>query len=151
MRDEDRGARDERMNSYRELTVWQLGMQIAREVYGLANSFPKNEQYGITSQVQRAAVSIPSNIAEGHARDSTKEYLRHLSIARGSLAELETLMLLCRDFGYANTDDCSQMMARLDELSRMLRGLQNSLRRKLDNLADRSAPIPRSSPHDPRP
>jgi four helix bundle protein len=88
------------MNSYQELLVWQRGMEIAKLVYQLTSQFPKSEQYGLTSQLQRAAVSIPANIAEGHARDSTKEFLRYLSIVRGSLAELETLLLLSRDFSY---------------------------------------------------
>jgi four helix bundle protein len=77
-------------NSYRDLKVWQLSMDLAEHIYCLTDSFPKHEVYQLSSQMQRAVVSIPSNIAEGHARDFTKEFLRHLSIALGSLAELET-------------------------------------------------------------
>ena len=75
------------INSYRELKVWQLGMQLVKDIYLLTRQFPNQELYGLTSQVRRASVSIPANIAEGHARESTKEFLRYISIAQGSLAE----------------------------------------------------------------
>src|SRR5262249_46068511 len=88
------------MNSYRDFKVWQVGIEIAKQTYQLTANFPRYEQFALANQAQRAAVSIPSNIAEGHARDSTKEYLHHLSIARGSLAELETVVMLAREFGY---------------------------------------------------
>jgi four helix bundle protein len=120
------------MNSYRELLVWQRGMEIAKLIYKLTSQFPKSEQYGLISQLQRAAVSIPANIAEGHACDSTKDYLRHLSIVRGSLAELETLLIISRDFNYIDSQTCGDILSSLDELSRMLRGLQNALRQKLN-------------------
>ena len=87
------------MKGYRELQVWRLGMELAKEVYLLTRGFPKHETYGLSSQMQRAAVSIPANIAEGHAKDSTKDYLRHLSIARGSLAELDTHLILAESLG----------------------------------------------------
>ena len=92
------------MNSYRELKVWQLGMQLAKDVYLLTQQFPKHEVYGLSSQVQRAAVSIPANLAEGHAKDSTKEFLRHISIAQGSLAEMETHLLLAESLNYVEPD-----------------------------------------------
>jgi four helix bundle protein len=79
-----------RIDSYRDLTVWQAAMKLVKHVYEQTGRFPSNEQFGLTSQLRRAAVSIPSNIAEGHARESTKEYLHHVSFALGSLAELET-------------------------------------------------------------
>jgi four helix bundle protein len=119
------------MNSYRDLRVWQLGMDISKQVYRLTVNFPKSEQFGLTSQAQRAAVSIPANIAEGHARDSTKEYQYHLSVARGSLAELETLMTLAHEFGYLLPVQYDALLAELEEMSRTLRGLQKALRRKL--------------------
>ena len=80
--------------NFRSLKVWQLGMQLAEEVYRLSQQFPKQEMYGLTSQIQRAAVSIPANIAEGHAMGSSKDFLRFLAIAQGSLAELETHLML---------------------------------------------------------
>ena len=78
------------INSFRDLRVWQAGMELVEQVYLLTKSFPKQEIYGLTSQIQRAAVSVPSNIAEGHTREHSKEFLHHLSIAQASLAELET-------------------------------------------------------------
>ena len=78
------------INNFRDLRVWQSGMELVVQVYRLTQSFPREEQYGLTSQMRRAAVSVPSNIAEGHARESSKEYLNHLSIVQGSLAELQT-------------------------------------------------------------
>ncbi len=84
------------VRSYGELKVWQTGMQLSRQVYQLTRSFPNHEMYGLSGQMQRAAVSAPANIAEGHARNSTKQFLHHLSIARGSLAELETFLILAQ-------------------------------------------------------
>jgi four helix bundle protein len=72
------------LDSYRQLKVWQLGMQLAKEVYLLTQGFPKHEVYGLSSQLQRSAVSIPANLAEGHAKNSTKDFLRHISITQGS-------------------------------------------------------------------
>jgi four helix bundle protein len=128
MRSEERRTR---IRSYRELRVWQLAMDVAEYVYSLASNFPKSETYGLSSQLQRAAVSIPANIAEGHGRGTTRDYLRHLSIARGSLAEVETFVLLALRLRYLNQADADGLLHRLDEISRMLRGLQKSLRSKL--------------------
>ena len=119
------------MNSYRELKVWQLGMELARQVYGLTREFPKHETYGLVSQVRRAAVSIPANIAEGHAKDWTKDYLRHLSIARGSLAEVETHLLLADSLGYCEDQHTARLLGKCAEQRKMLSGLQRSLRKKL--------------------
>jgi len=91
------------VRSYRDLDVWELGMKLVREVYILTDTFPDREKYGLASQLRRAAPSVPSNIAEGHAKDSTKEYLRHLSIALGSLAEVETQLLLAESLDYCSS------------------------------------------------
>lgn len=120
------------MKSYRELKVWQLGMDVVVSVYAMTKEYPADERFGLCSQLQRAAVSIPANIAEGQARDSTKDYLRHLSIARGSLAEVETFITLARRLKYISEDREQDALSTLDELSRMLRGLQRSLREKLE-------------------
>lgn len=120
-----------KVNSYRDLKVWQVGMEIAAMVYRLTEKFPKQEAYGLTSQVQRAAVSIPSNIAEGHARDSTKEYLCALSIARGSLAELETQLLLSESLGYLTKADLESVLSKTNEIGKMLNALQQSLKTTL--------------------
>ncbi len=119
------------MNNYRELKVWQFGMALTKEVYVLAREFPKYEMYGLSSQTQRAAVSVPANIAEGHARDSTKEFLRHLSIARGSLAELETHLLLAESLDYCDHNRIRPLLEKCTEIGRMLSGLKRSLQAKL--------------------
>ena len=115
------------INSFRDLRVWQLGMEIVERVYTLSNTFPRDEIYGLTSQLRRAAVSVPANIAEGHSRASTKEYQRHLSIAVGSLAEVETYLELCIRLRYGRADAVSHLQELTAEERRMLRGLQRAL------------------------
>jgi four helix bundle protein len=119
-------------NSYRDLKVWQFSMDLAEQIYCLTESFPKHEVYQLSSQMQRAAVSIPSNIAEGHARDSTKEFLRHLSIALGSLAELETQVIIAERRVYIEKEKLLFILNKTDETGRMLRGLQKSLKAKIE-------------------
>src|SRR4051812_28791574 len=89
--------------SYRDLTAWQKAMDLVEQVYLGSRNWPKEEAYGLTSQVRRAAISVPSNIAEGQGRDSTKEFLHHLSMARGSILELETQILVAERLGYVDT------------------------------------------------
>ena len=91
----------ESISSYRDLEVWQLSMQLAKEVYSMTRDFPKGELYGLTSQLRRASVSIPANIAEGYGRDNPGDYTRFLQIAQGSLKELETVLLLSREVDIA--------------------------------------------------
>jgi len=123
---------DNTIQSHRDLKVWQLGMEIVERIYRLAEDFPPSELYGITSQMRRASVSVPANMAEGNARSSTKEYLRHLSVAVGSLAELDTFLELALRLRYATLQDVEEIDNLLVEERRMLRGLQRSLRSKLD-------------------
>ena len=106
-------------------------MELVEVVYRLTGKLPAREAYGLASQLQRAAVSLPSNIAEGHARESTREYLRYLLIVRGSLAELETQLFLCERLRLLSTDDIAPALAISDEIGKMLRGLQRSLNEKL--------------------
>lgn len=117
--------------SYRDLQVWQKSMRLALLTYELCKHFPKDELYGLTSQIRRSAISVPSNIAEGHARNSSKEFLRYLSISVGSLAELETQILLSRELTYLNTDDSATLLNKADEVGKMIRGLQKSIKTKL--------------------
>jgi len=116
---------------FRELRVWQLGMQLAEEVYGLSQQFPKHETYGLSSQIQRAVVSIPANVAEGHAMGSTKNFLRHLAVAQGSLAELETHLMLAQRLKYVTCARIGPIIEKCPEEARMLRSLRASLRRRL--------------------
>jgi four helix bundle protein len=105
-------------------------MDLAAEVYRLTDDFPKHELYGLTSQIRRAAVSVLSNIAEGSSRDSTREFLYHVSIAAGSLAELEAQLLLSMRLEYAKGRETERLLAQTAEVGKMLRGLQRSLRSK---------------------
>jgi four helix bundle protein len=123
---------ERRIQTHRDLKVWQLGMEIAELIYQTTKAFPDDERFGLISQLRRAAVSIPANISEGNARDSTKEYLRHLSIAVGSLAEIETLVDLARRLSFGQSSSIHTLSELLSEERRMLRGLQRSIRAKLD-------------------
>lgn len=141
------------IKSYRDLDVWKLAVETVAEVYRLASRFPKQEVYGLTSQVQRAAVSVAANIAEGHARESTKEFLHHLSIARGSLAELETLLTVAEKLRYCTGLDTSSLFGRCDRVSRMLSGLRARLKERTPPAEKRfrASAVPRPSPPAPRP
>jgi len=118
--------------SYQDLQVWQRGMDLVERVYELTRVFPPKEVYALSNQMQRAAVSIPANVAEGHARDSTREFLHYISIALGSLAELETYLILAGRLSYLGERDVSTTLSTADELGRMLRGLQKNLKAKLE-------------------
>ncbi len=115
------------MNNYKELNVWQKAIELVKEVYKLTNNFPINEQYGLTSQIRRAAVSIPSNIAEGAGRRSNKEFEHFLSISLGSCFELETQIIIGQELNYANSDNCDVTVKLITEVQKMIRGLQKSL------------------------
>jgi four helix bundle protein len=115
------------IRSYQDLEVWQKAMDLVEDCYRLTREFPKNEVYGLSSQLQRSVVSIPANIAEGRERGRTKEFLHHLSIAYGSLAELETHILIARRLNYVNEENLRQLMDKIAEIGRMLNGLRGSL------------------------
>ena len=119
------------ISSFRELRVWQLGMELTEKVYCLTADFPKSETYGLSSQMRRSAVSIPSNLAEGHGRNSTKEFLQFIAIAFGSICELETQILLSYRFKYIETNDLETTLALLTETSKTIRGLQKALKARL--------------------
>ena len=95
--------------NYRDLEVWRNSRKLVKDVYELTERFPQKEIYSLTSQLRRAAVSIPSNIAEGHSRSSTKDYIQFVSIAIGSLAELDTQLLLAEDLGYIQAGGCNAL------------------------------------------
>lgn len=102
-------------------------MQLAESVYERCKSFPKDELYGLTSQMRRASVSVPSNIAEGSQRTSDGDFARFILIAKGSLAELETQIVLAQRFGYLSTSDNKELLALAEEVSRMLHALHSKL------------------------
>lgn len=112
---------------YRELLVWQKSMLVVEETYRLVKLLPKEEQYSLSDQMRRAAVSIPSNIAEGQARNSTKEFIHFLWIAKGSVAELETQFMICVRLKYMMKSQIETVMNLLDEVGRMLNALIGKL------------------------
>ena len=112
---------------YSELIVWQKAMDLVTELYTLTGAFPQIERFGLVAQLQRAAVSVPANIAEGHGRKSTGAYLNHISIANGSLMEVETLVQVASRLGYLTQDQDKDVLQRADEIGKMLSGLQRSL------------------------
>jgi len=115
--------------SYRDLKVWRTGISLVGEVYRLTRRFPRDERYGLTSQIRRAAVSIPANIAEGHGRLHRGDYLRSLSVAIGSVMELETELLLAQQLGYATAEEARRASDWAGEVSRMLAAIVRALRR----------------------
>jgi len=118
---------DNEIRNYRDLRVWQLAMELVVDCYRMAKSFPRHELFGLTSQLQRAAVSIPANIAEGHGRAYTKEYLRYIAIARGSLIELETHLLIAERLNYCDKLKLEELFEKAGSIGRMLTNLRRSL------------------------
>lgn len=116
--------------SYRDLEVWQKAMELVVECYQITKSFPKSEVFGLASQLQRAAVSIAANISEGHARQHTKEFLQSLSIAYGSLAELETHIEIAKRLEYIAAETAAELNYKTSTIGRMLNGLRRSLEKK---------------------
>jgi four helix bundle protein len=121
------------LKNYKELKVWQKSYQLCLKLYGITKVFPREELYGLTSQVRRSAVSVPSNIAEGYGRKTTPEYMRSLHIAYGSNCELETQVLLSRDLGYIKDEDANKVLVEIGEVERMLKALIRSLESKHSN------------------
>jgi len=118
------------LKNYRELKVWQKSYRLCLDIYRITKKFPKEERYGLTSQIRRAAVSIPSNIAEGYGRKTTADYLRFLYIAYGSICELETQLLLSGDLYYVNQENLKALKDGTEEVERMLKALIKSLENK---------------------
>jgi four helix bundle protein len=119
------------IRSYRDLEVWQRAMDLVVDCYRAANQFPKTEVYGLVSQLQRAMVSVPANIAEGRGRSHTREFLNHLSIAYGSLMEVETHLQIAGRLRYIDDAALDALLKKSAEIGRMLNGLIQSLNRKL--------------------
>ena len=115
--------------NHKDLEVWKKSIELVTEIYSITKSFPKDEQYGIVAQIRRAAVSIPSNIAEGAARYSTKENLRFLDISCGSLAELETQLIISEKLGYVKSGD---LLIKIEYIGRLLTGLKKHLKTKIN-------------------
>jgi four helix bundle protein len=116
--------------SYRDLIAWQKAMKFVIQIYEVTQKFPTEERYGITNQLRRASVSVPSNIAEGQARFSQKEFHHFLSMARGSLVEIETQLLIAKDLKYIQSAKTDVLLAAADELGRVLNGLIASIKNR---------------------
>ncbi|MEX2219599.1 MAG: four helix bundle protein [Phycisphaerales bacterium] len=117
------------IRTFRDLIAWRKAVAMVKEIYRLTQSFPDSERFGLSSQLRRAAVSIPSNIAEGFARGTTADYLRFLRIARGSLAEVQTQLVIAHELGFLGST--GQLSDQIAEVDRVLQGLIRSLEHKL--------------------
>jgi four helix bundle protein len=131
---------------FRDLRVWDEAMTLSEMVYDVTSRFPSDERFGLVSQMRRASVSVPSCIAEGNARGSTKDYLRFLSMAKGSLAELQTQLLLCGRLGFLDRVPLDQVLDRLNSVVCMLHSLRSALRSRLAAMPTSPFPIPHSPP-----
>lgn len=118
--------------SFKNLIVWQKSLILVRQIYLLTSKFPADEKFGIISQMRRAAVSIPSNIAEGHARRTTRDFIRFVSNSEGSLAELDTQLTISIDLNFCDINSAEQSIALMVEVRKMLNALRRSLSQKLD-------------------
>lgn len=118
---------------HHQLAVWQRSINLVKGIYQLTGEFPESEKFGLISQMRRAAVSIPSNIAEGAARNSRKEFINFLHIAQGSIAELETQILISQELGFVKVDSVNSLLQEMDEISKMIIGLQRSLKTVTSN------------------
>jgi len=116
--------------THKDLEVWKKSMDLVEDVYKLMKQLPESEKYGLISQIKRSSISVPSNIAEGAARGSTKEFIRFLDIASGSLSELETQLLLVQRLGFTNSND--SLEDQINSLGKMLYGLKLSLKKKIN-------------------
>jgi len=119
------------VTSYRDLKVWRKAMDLVVQCYQVTQEFPKSETYGLCGQLHRAAVSVPANIAEGQGRNHTKEFLNHLSIAYGSLMEVETHLQIAERLGFLDPPSLRILLESTAEIGRMLNGLMQSLKQKL--------------------
>ena len=121
-------------SDYKELQVWHKAIDLVVEIYKISKLLPKEEVYGISDQLRRSAVSIPSNIAEGQSRNSVKEFIQFLSIARGSLAELETQLLICIKVNMLSEDNIADAQNITTEVGKMIKGLMNKLNSQQTNV-----------------
>lgn len=120
------------MKDHKDLIVWQKSMELTRIIYTLTKRFPQGEIFGLTNQIRRAVVSIPSNIAEGFGRNSDKQFIHFLKIAKGSAAELETQLLISRDLSYLTAKDTKSTLALYDEIARMLGALIRNIEKRVE-------------------
>jgi four helix bundle protein len=116
---------EQALRGYRDLRAWQQAMGLVTEIYRVTRTFPKEEQYGLVSQIRRAAVSIPSNLAEGHGRNSRNEFRQFIGQARGSLSEVETQLEIAKNLGYVKAEAAGALMEQAEAVGKMLTGLRS--------------------------
>ena len=124
------------MKSYQDLDVWQVGITLAEKCYRITRGFPSSETYGLTSQIRRASVSIPANIAEGYGRETTPAFIQFLRVSQGSARELETHVLIAQRVEFLNGEDAAKLLGDCERISKMLRNLIRSLQAKSKSSAD---------------
>jgi four helix bundle protein len=122
--------------THKDLEVWKKSMDLVVTVYGLTKQFPKEEVYSLTNQIRRAAVSIPSNIAEGRGKRSTRDFIRFINIAYGSAAELETQLLISERLGYVTSEQLQPIFEEINRVNRMLNGMHSGLEKKLCSIPE---------------
>ncbi len=118
------------IKSYKDLLIWQKGIQLVKEVYLLCELLPKDEIFGLQSQLKRASISVPSNIAEGYGRNYTKSYKQFLAFSRGSLLELETQIIIALELKFVTTEKCKKVLDLINEENKMLNAFINSIKSK---------------------
>lgn len=119
------------MRTHKDLDVWKLSIEFVTEIYNLTKDFPKEEQFGLTNQIRRASVSIPSNIAEGAGRRSDKEFLQFLYISMGSIQEIDTQLLISLNLNYLTKSEYEILLTKLDQISKMISGLIKFVKERL--------------------
>jgi four helix bundle protein len=119
------------MKTHKDLEVWKKAIEMVTKIYTITRTFPKEELYGLTNQMRRSAVSVPSNIAEGSGRDSSKELLHFLCFATGSLSELETQIIIAHNLGYLNNDQKQDIDTILSNIFKLISGLTQSIKKKI--------------------
>lgn len=124
---------NQKISSFKDLKIWQKSMILINQIYSLSNGFPASEKFGLTSQINRASVSIASNIAEGWGRESKKSFVQFLKISRGSLFELDTLLIIAVNQNYLKDSDYDQLLIQVNEIGKMINSLIFSIEKKLIN------------------
>ena len=119
-------------HNFKELKIWQKSIALTKDIYTITKNFPKEEMFGLTNQIRRCAVSVPSNIAEGCGRDTPKQLINFLNIAMGSLCELETQLLISKELHYIKQQNSKEILNNIDEIGKMINGLRKNLIMKLN-------------------
>ena len=118
-------------HNFKELKIWKAAIRLTKEIYKITRDFPKEEIYGLTSQIRRSAVSVPSNIAEGCGRNTDKQLVNFLNISMGSLCELETQLIISKELGYLKEEKTKNILSNIDELERMINGFRTKIKSEI--------------------